>query len=52
MPAFCSKPVPTSRIKTHAGRDALSMARKNMANEVAGVISLWVLKGCKAGKPC
>lgn len=39
-------------IKTHAGRDALSMARKNMANEVAGVISLWVLKGCKAGKPC
>lgn len=39
-------------IKTHAGRDALSMARKNMANEVAGVISLWILKGCKAGKPC
>lgn len=39
-------------IKTHAGRDPMSMARKNMANEVAGVISLWVLKGCKAGKPC
>lgn len=39
-------------IKTHAGRDAMSMARKNMANEVAGVISLWILKGCKAGKPC
>ncbi len=38
--------------KTHAGRDAMSMARKNMANEVAGVISLWILKGCKAGKPC
>jgi ankyrin repeat protein len=39
-------------LKTNAGRDALSMARKNMANEVAGVISLWILKGCKAGKPC
>jgi len=42
----------SSSIKTHAGRDPMSMARKNMANEVAGVISLWVLKGCKAGKPC
>lgn len=39
-------------IKTHAGRDAASMARKAMANEVAGVISLWILKGCKAGRPC
>lgn len=39
-------------IKTHAGRDPMSMARKNMANEVAGAISLWILKGCKAGKPC
>jgi ankyrin repeat protein len=39
-------------IKTHAGRDVLSMARKNMANEVAGVVSLWILKGCKAGRPC
>jgi ankyrin repeat protein len=39
-------------VKTHGGRDAASMARKNMANEVAGVISLWILKGCKAGKPC
>ena len=39
-------------VKTHAGRDAMSMARKNMANEAAGVISLWILKGCKAGKPC
>ena len=25
---------------------------KVRADEVAGVISLWVLKGCKAGKPC
>jgi hypothetical protein len=39
-------------IKTHAGRDALSMARKSMANEVPGVISLWILKGRKAGQPC
>ncbi|WP_088178962.1 ankyrin repeat domain-containing protein [Dechloromonas denitrificans] len=38
--------------KTNAGRDPTSMARKVMANEVAGVISLWILKGCKAGKPC
>lgn len=39
-------------IKTNAGRDAASMARKAMANEAAGVISLWILKGCQAGKPC
>lgn len=38
--------------KTNAGRDPTSMARKTMANEVAGVISLWILKGCQAGKPC
>jgi len=28
------------------------MARKVKADEAAGVISLWMLKGCKAGKPC
>lgn len=39
-------------LKTNAGRDAGSMARKAMANEAAGVISLWILKGCKAGRPC
>ncbi len=39
-------------LKTNAGRDVGSMARKQMANEVAGVVSLWILKGCKAGKPC
>lgn len=39
-------------IRSNAGRDATSMARKAMAHEVAGVISLWILKGCKAGKPC
>lgn len=38
--------------KTNAGRDPTSMARKAMANEAAGVISLWILKGCRAGKPC
>ena len=38
--------------KTHAGRDVLSLARKVMAHETAGVISLWLLKGCQAGKPC
>ena len=38
--------------KTDNGRDAGSMARKVKADETAGVISLWILKGCKAGKPC
>ncbi len=39
-------------LKTNAGRDPTSMARKAMANEASGVISLWILKGCQAGKPC
>lgn len=39
-------------VKSNAGRDPPSMARKAMAHEVAGIISLWILKGCKAGKPC
>ena len=38
--------------KTDAGRDVLSMARKVRADELAGVVSLWLLKGCKPGKPC
>lgn len=38
--------------RTDAGRDALSMARKVRADETAGIISLWILKGCKPGKPC
>jgi ankyrin repeat protein len=38
--------------KTNVGRDPTSLARKVMANEAAGVISLWILKGCQAGKPC
>ena len=39
-------------VKTNAGRDPTSMARKVMANEAAGVISLWILKSCQAGRPC
>jgi ankyrin repeat protein len=39
-------------LKTDAGRDALSMARKVRADELAGMISLWILKDCKAGRPC
>ncbi|MBT9520140.1 MAG: ankyrin repeat domain-containing protein [Dechloromonas sp.] len=38
--------------KTDNGRDPGSMARKVKADEAAGVLSLWVLKGCQAGKPC
>ena len=38
--------------KTNVGRDPTSMARKVMANEAAGVISLWILKGCQPKKPC
>lgn len=38
--------------KTDAGRDPLSLARRVRADEIAGIISIWVLKGCKAGKPC
>jgi len=39
-------------LKTDAGRDVLSMARKVRADELAGEISLWILKGCKPQKPC
>lgn len=38
--------------KTDNGRDPTAMARKVKADEAAGVISLWILKGCKAGQPC
>lgn len=37
---------------TASGRDPTSVARKAMAYEVAGVISLWLLKKCSPGKPC
>ncbi len=39
-------------LKTDAGRDVLSLARKVRADEFAGVVSLWILKGCKPRKPC
>lgn len=39
-------------IKTSAGRDVLSLARKVRADELAGEVSLWMLKGCKPGKAC
>lgn len=38
--------------KTDNGRDATAMARKVKSDETAGIISLWILKGCKPGKPC
>ena len=37
---------------TASGRDPTSVARKAMAYEVAGVISLWLLRKCSPGKPC
>ena len=39
-------------LKTSEGRDVASMARKVRADEVAGIVSLWLLKGCKPGKAC
>jgi ankyrin repeat protein len=39
-------------LKNNIGRDVLSLARKVRADELAGVVSLWLLKGCKPGKPC
>ncbi len=38
--------------KTAAGRTPLSMAEKARADEVAGVVSLWILKGCKPHSGC
>jgi ankyrin repeat protein len=61
MAAYSSRPKNTQLMleagadplaKTDNGRDPGSMARKVKADETAGVISLWILKGCKAGKPC
>lgn len=39
-------------LKTEGGRDVLSLARKVRADELAGQISLWILKGCSKDKPC
>jgi ankyrin repeat protein len=38
--------------KSNAGRDAFSMGRRARADEIVGIMSLWVLKGCKTEKPC
>lgn len=37
---------------TTGGRTPMAMARKSRADEIAGLISLWVLKGCKSGEKC
>jgi ankyrin repeat protein len=39
-------------LKTEAGRDVLSLARRVRADELAGEVSLWILKGCTVAKPC
>lgn len=38
--------------KTVYGRTPLSMAEKARADETSGVISLWILKGCKPKQGC
>lgn len=40
------------RAKDKAGRDVLAIAHEVMANDVAGVVSLWILKGCQPKNPC
>lgn len=40
------------QLKTEGGRDVLSLARKVRADELAGEVSLWILKGCSKDKPC
>ncbi|MCX7896471.1 MAG: ankyrin repeat domain-containing protein [Rhodocyclaceae bacterium] len=39
-------------LKTNEGRDVASLARRVRADEVAGVIAIWLLKGCKPQSPC
>ena len=39
-------------LKTAAGRDVLSLARRVRADELAGEVSLWILKGCTPEQPC
>jgi ankyrin repeat protein len=34
------------------GRTPMAMARKSRSDEIAGLISLWILKGCKSGSKC
>ncbi len=39
-------------LKTHDGRDVTSLGRRVRADELVGEVSLWILKGCKPGRPC
>lgn len=39
-------------LKTNEDRDVASLARRVRADEVAGIVSIWLLKGCKAGMEC
>ncbi|MBU1689220.1 MAG: ankyrin repeat domain-containing protein [Gammaproteobacteria bacterium] len=39
-------------IVSTGGRTPMAMARKSRADEIAGLIALWVLKGCKSGGKC
>lgn len=39
-------------VVSSGGRTPMAMARKSRADEIAGLISLWILKGCKAGGKC
>jgi ankyrin repeat protein len=39
-------------VVSSGGRTPMAMARKSRADEIAGLISLWVLKGCKSGGKC
>lgn len=61
MAAYASRPAHAQllleagadpKLKTNTGRDATSMARKVKSDETAGVISLWILKGCQPRKRC
>jgi uncharacterized protein len=40
------------KAKDNAGRDVLAIAHEVIANDVAGVVSLWILKGCQSKNPC
>jgi uncharacterized protein len=38
--------------QSSSGRTALMLARKSRADEIAGLIALWILKACKGGGKC
>ena len=40
------------KAKDNAGRDVLAIAHEVLANDVAGEVSLWILKGCQPKKTC